>query len=214
MNEKPKYNPNIHHRRSIRLKGYDYAQAGLYFITICCQDRIYRFGDVKNGEMVLNEFGEIAHNEWIKLTDRFDNFELDVFQIMPNHMHGIILLNDVGATLAVAQNESVAQNSFDESNELNKQNELDLNNFDANAIVAETRAGASTAPTVFDIVGAYKSLVANGCLNIYKSKNEILGKFWQRNYWEHIIRNDESYQHISNYIIDNPQNWHDDKFYK
>jgi putative transposase len=69
------YNPNIHHRRSIRLKGYDYSQAGLYFITICCQDRIYRFEDIKNGEMVLNEFGEIADNEWIKLTDRFDNFE-------------------------------------------------------------------------------------------------------------------------------------------
>jgi hypothetical protein len=69
------YNPNIHNRRSIRLKGYDYSQAGLYFITICCQDRIYRFGDIKNGEMVLNEFGEIAHHEWIKLTDRFDNFE-------------------------------------------------------------------------------------------------------------------------------------------
>jgi hypothetical protein len=70
-----KFNPNTPNRRSIRLKGYDYSQAGLYFITICCQDRIYRFGDVKNGEMVLNEFGEIAHNEWIKLTDRFDNFE-------------------------------------------------------------------------------------------------------------------------------------------
>jgi putative transposase len=252
-----KYNPHTHHRRSIRLKGYDYAQAGLYFITICCQDRIYRFGDIKNGEMVLNEFGEIAHNEWIKLTDRFDNFELDIFQIMPNHMHGIILLNNVGATLAVAQNESVTKNSFDESNELNKQNELDDSNCvtdqnDLNHVGAgftpvqndfndtragaspvqndfndtragaspakndfnDTRAGASPAPTVFDIVGAYKSLVANGCLKIYKSKNEIMGKFWQRNYWEHIIRNDESYQHISNYIINNPQNWHDDKFYK
>jgi REP element-mobilizing transposase RayT len=242
-----KYNPHTHHRRSIRLKGYDYSQAGLYFITICCQDRIYRFGDVKNGEMVLNEFGEIAHNEWIKLTDRFDNFELDVFQIMPNHMHGIILLNDVGATLAVDQNELVAQNSYDELNELNNQNELvaqnsydelnELNNQneldESNCITDQndvnhvgagftpdqndfnyTRAGASPAPTVFDIVGAYKSLVANGCLNIYKSKNEIMGKFWQRNYWEHIIRNDESYQHISNYIINNPQNWHDDKFYK
>jgi REP element-mobilizing transposase RayT len=250
-----KYNPHTHHRRSIRLKGYDYSQAGLYFITICCQDRIYRFGDVKNGEMVLNEFGEIAHNEWIKLTDRFDNFELDVFQIMPNHMHGIILLNDVGATLAVAQNELDARNSFDDSNELdarnsfddsnelNNQNELDESNCitdqnDVNHVGAgftpdqndfndtragaspakndfnDTRAGASPAPTVFDIVGAYKSLVANGCLNIYKSKNEIMGKFWQRNYWEHIIRNDESYQHISNYIINNTKNWHDDKFYK
>jgi putative transposase len=106
MNNKPKYNPNKHHRRSIRLKGYDYSQEGLYFITICCQHRIWRFGEVINGEMLLNELGEIAYNEWIKLTERFPNFELDVFQIMPNHMHGIIVLKDVGVTLAVAQNNS------------------------------------------------------------------------------------------------------------
>ena len=114
MNDKPTYNPNIHHRRSIRLKGYNYAQAGLYFITICCNERMHRFGKIENNEMVLNEMGNIAYNEWIKLTERFPNFELDVFQIMPNHMHGIIVLNDtpVRATLAVAQNE------IDKSNEI------------------------------------------------------------------------------------------------
>ncbi len=117
-----KYNPQIHHRRSIRLQGYDYSQAGAYFITICCQNRECRFGKIvgasladavegnRTTEMVaptmeLNEYGTIACNEWNKLPERFLNFELDVFQIMPNHMHGIIVLNDsVGATLAVAQN--------------------------------------------------------------------------------------------------------------
>ncbi|PIY04942.1 MAG: hypothetical protein COZ21_05210, partial [Bacteroidetes bacterium CG_4_10_14_3_um_filter_31_20] len=100
------YNPNIHHRRSIRLKGYDYSQAGAYFITICCKDRKCRFGKIVVGASVmeLNECGQIAYDEWLKLSERFSNFELDVFQIMPNHMHGIIVLNDiVGATLAVAQ---------------------------------------------------------------------------------------------------------------
>jgi len=107
------YNPLIHHRRSIRLRGYDYSQAGLYYITICCQDRIYRFGEIVaanpdgDQEMELNECGWVAYNEWLKLPMRFPNFELDVFQIMPNHMHGIILLRaagtSVGATLAVAQ---------------------------------------------------------------------------------------------------------------
>lgn len=138
---------------------------------------MHRFGKIENNEMVLNEMGNMAYNEWIKLTERFPNFELDVFQIMPNHMHGIIVLNDtpVEATLAVAQNE------------IDKSNEIDL-------IGA---AGASPAPTaVGDIVGAYKSLVANACLNIYKSKNEIMGKLWQRNYYEHIIRNEQSYQTI------------------
>lgn len=102
-----RYDPRIHHRRSIRLKGYDYSKAGAYFITICCEKMACRFGEVEKDGMILNEFGEIAYKEWIKLAERFDCFELDVFQIMPNHMHGIIVLKDiedaVGATLAVAQ---------------------------------------------------------------------------------------------------------------
>lgn len=104
MDNKQKYNSQIHHRRSIRLKGYDYSQAGAYFITICCQDRTCRFGKIENDEIVLNDFGTIAHNAWIKLIERFPNIEMDVFQIMPNHMHGIIIINEpnVGATLAVA----------------------------------------------------------------------------------------------------------------
>ena len=191
-----KYNPEIHKRKSIRLKGYDYSLAGLYFITICCDDRICRFGHIVGeglapSQMILNEYGIIAYNEWGKLAERFQNFELDVFQIMPNHMHGIIVLNEhVGATLAVAPNNGVAPNN------------------DANIW-----AGASPAPTVSDIVGAYKSLVSNGCLEIYKSKNETMGKLWQRNYYEHIIRNEQSYQTISNYIINNPAKWQEDKFY-
>ena len=184
----PQYNPHLHHRRSIRLKGYDYAQAGLYFITICCQDRICRFGNVVNGEMKLNEFGIVAFNEWVKLSEHFSNFELDVFQIMPNHIHGIISLNDppVGAGFTPAPNQ---------------------------CNTANIGATARVAPTVGYIVGAYKSLVANGCLDIYKSKNETMGKLWQRNYYEHIIRNEQSYQTISEYIINNPVKWTDDKFY-
>ncbi|MFC2188763.1 transposase [Fulvivirgaceae bacterium LMO-SS25] len=90
MHYKPKYNPKIHKRKSIRLKGYDYSQAGLYFITICCQDKLCRFGQVVNGEMVLNDFGLIAYNEWLKTPEIRPNVELGEFVIMPNHMHGII----------------------------------------------------------------------------------------------------------------------------
>jgi len=197
------YNPNIHHRRSIRLKGYDYSQAGAYFITICCKDRKCRFGKIVVGASVmeLNECGQIAYDEWLKLSERFSNFELDVFQIMPNHMHGIIVLNDiVGATLAVVQN-AVAQNV--------PNGIIALNDVGATARVAPTTTNA----TIGDIVGAYKSLVANGCLDIYKTKNETMGKLWQRNYYEHIIRNEQSYQTISDYIINNPAKWKDDKFF-
>jgi len=89
------YTNKFHSRKSIRLKGYDYSRKGLYFITICCQDRVCRFGHVENGIMILNEFGQIANDEWMKLQHRFENFELDAFQIMPNHMHGIIKLNEM-----------------------------------------------------------------------------------------------------------------------
>ncbi|GGH18852.1 transposase [Pedobacter zeae] len=177
-----KYNPLIHNRRSIRLKGYDYSKAGAYFITICCEDRLHRFGKIVDDKMILNESGKIAYNEWISLSDRFSNFELDVFQIMPNHMHGIIILSDVGATLAVAKEE-------------------------------DNRATARVAPTIANIIGAYKSIVSNACLQLFKSHNKIMGKLWQRNYYEHIIRNQRAYQNISNYIINNPSKWDKDKFH-
>ena len=189
------YNPQIHHRRSIRLKEYDYSRAGLYFITICCQDRNCRFGDITVGasladaqhadtqfadaRMILNEYGTIARDEWEKLPKRFPNVELDVFQVMPNHVHGIIVLNEPPTVWAGA-----------------------------------SWAGASPAPTVGHIIGAYKSLVAKACLDICKSKNEMLGKLWQRNYYEHIIRSEPSYRTISDYIINNPAKWKEDKFYE
>ncbi|KAA6345134.1 hypothetical protein EZS27_007283 [termite gut metagenome] len=197
---------DTHHRRSIRLKGYDYSQAGLYFVTMCCQDKICRFGKIEKGEMILNESGQIAYDEWVMLPERYSHVTLDVFQIMPNHIHGIIALNVtvvVGATLAVAQN-AVAPN--------NGMNIAD-GGATANGTMTANRATASVAPTIGNMVGVYKSLVMNKCLEIYKSKNECMGKLWQRNYYEHIIRNEQSYQNISNYIINNPANWKDDTFY-
>ncbi len=180
MDAKSKYDSNIHHRRSIRLKGFDYSLGGLYFITICCHQMECRFGRVENEAMVLNDAGQIAYDEWIKLPAHFSNMELDVFQIMPNHMHGIIAL-----TSTIGQPQGIA-------------------------------------PTIGDIVGAYKSLVVTACLDEFKQKDKSLvpnnhpqlGKIWQRNYHEHIIRNEESYKTISAYIINNPANWIADKFYK
>ena len=81
-------------RKSRRLKGYDYRREGLYFITICCHNRIHRFGYVENGKMILNEFGKIAEEEWKKLSERYPRFKLDTFQIMPDHIHGIIRLQE------------------------------------------------------------------------------------------------------------------------
>ena len=91
------YNPNIYHRKNIRLKGYDYSQAGLYFITLNIRGRKHLFGKIENKIMELNDFGIIAHQQWEKLPERYTNISLDVFQVMPNHMHGLILIKQPDA---------------------------------------------------------------------------------------------------------------------
>ena len=94
------YDPDIHHRRSIRLKEYDYSQDGHYFVTICVQNHVEYFGVVENGEMILNQFGKIVEKCWNELPDHYGNCELDEYVIMPNHFHGILIINgcsNVGA---------------------------------------------------------------------------------------------------------------------
>ena len=92
-----KYDPNIHHRRSIRLKGYDYSQAGAYFVTICTWQRKHLFGEVINGEISLSHYGEIVQIHWHNLLKHHHYLQLDELIIMPNHLHGIIVLtNDFG----------------------------------------------------------------------------------------------------------------------
>ena len=84
------FNPLIHHRRSIRLKDYDYSKEGLYFITFCCQNRRHLFGKIISGKMILNDAGKIAEKCWLEIPDHFKNVILHDFVIMPNHVHGII----------------------------------------------------------------------------------------------------------------------------
>ena len=208
---------------------------GLYFVTICCQDNICRFGKVENGVMLLNQFGEIAHDEWVKLSERYSNALFEIFQIMPNHIHGIIEIRasaaDVGATLAVAQNTPDVQNEKSVAQNGNNTGDGGIIGIEDYDVIGAgdygvIRAGASPAPTppaidknipamptVGNIVGAYKSLVTNKCLEIYKSHNVYMGKLWQRDYYEHIIRNDHSFQRIIRYIENNPMNWESDRFY-
>jgi len=143
--------PERPHRRSIRLKEYDYSQVGAYFITIVTQDRACLFGKVVNGEMRLNDVGYMVHQEWTNLPNRFPNIDLDAFVIMPNHIHGIIVITGaipVGAGLVPAPIHAnmPAQNG----NRTTK----------SGATVGSTKSRATTrvAPTVGDIVGAFKSI--------------------------------------------------------
>ena len=89
-----KYNPNIHHRKSIRFKNYDYAQEGLYFVTICVKNHNCLFGKIISGKMQLNKFGEIIHDEWLKTSYLRSNICLHNFVVMPNHFHGILEIVD------------------------------------------------------------------------------------------------------------------------
>lgn len=205
----------IHNRHSIRLKKYDYSTAGLYFITLCCQDRLCRFGEIIDSEMKLNEIGLIAGKKWQKLPERFSTITLDVFQIMPNHIHGIIILNDVpvGAGLTPAQSfENPPARSTENTNcQNNIEPQTTITGQPQTNITGQPQ-GLPLRPTIGQIVGAYKSLVANGCLEIYKKNNQTMGKFWQRNYYERIIRDESSHYKISEYIINNPIKWKEDMF--
>jgi REP element-mobilizing transposase RayT len=189
-----KYNPNIHHRRSIRLKGYDYSQAGLYFVTICVKNRECLFGNIADGEMILNDAGQMVESEWLKLPERFTNIVLHEYIVMPNHFHAILQI--VGATLVAAQNNTVAQNNMIDATEK-----------------GQPQGIAPTRKTVGDMVGAFESITTVEYIRGVKNKNwkPFDGKLWQRNYWEHIICNEKSYQTISDYIINNPLKWNDDK---
>lgn len=157
-----KFDPKIHHRRSIRLKGYDYSQAGAYYITIVVWRREHIFGDIVNAEMQLNKFGQIVQDAWYDLPKHYPHVELDTFCIMPNHVHAIIMLND---------NPAVKRHPLSE------------------------------------VVRAFKSFSARR-INSLRNTQGI--PVWQRNYYEHIIRNHEDYLSKSNYILDNPLNWEND----
>ena len=88
------YNPEIHHRQSIRLQGYDYTNEGIYFVTICCYQRQHLFGEIDNGEMKINLIGQIVSALWQKIPQHFPNVELDGFILMPDHLHGIIIISE------------------------------------------------------------------------------------------------------------------------
>ena len=176
-----KYNPNIHQRRSIRLKGYDYSQAGLYFITICCENRSCLFGIVVDGEMIMNDAGKMADKCWMEIPNHFPNVVLHEYVIMPNHVHGIIEL--VGDTNVGVENFQPLQR---------KQNKFQK----------------MIPHSIGSIVKGYKIGVTK-----WMRQNTNIHNVWQRNYYEHIIRNEQSYQTISEYIINNPAKWADDKFY-
>lgn len=227
--------PNIHNRRSIRLKNYDYSGAGLYFITLCTVDRENIFGEIINGKMHFNAFGTIANEEWEKTPQIRKNISLGEYIIMPNHFHAIISIDykirkSETGVLQYAQDEP--QMSFKSPSQTigaiirgykgattrkinNLIREMRENKGENSTGVLQYAPTISPiAPTISPIAPTI-SPIAPTISPIAPEKNSSLtgeSSIWQRNYYEHIIKSDKAYNNISNYIINNPLKWDKDKF--
>jgi putative transposase len=178
------YEPQHQHRRSIRLKGYNYSQSGAYFVTICTYQHQSLFGAVVGGEMVFNSFGQVVWEEWFKSARIRPEIELftDEFVVMPNHIHGIIwIVNDpsVRATRRVAPTQS-------------------------------SRPCGPKPGSIGGIIGQYKSAVTKRINQIRETHAEPI---WQRNSHDRIIRDQTELVNIRTYIADNPRRWSEDRYH-
>ena len=167
------FNPDAHQRRSIRLKDYNYAQAGAYFITVCTQHHACLLGDIQDDRVILTDAGRIVAEEWIKTAELRDNVSLDAWVVMPNHFHGILYLSDIrrGTARRAPTSEYFG------------------------------RPVPGSLPT---IIRAFKSATTQ---RINQWRRTPGARLWQRNYYEHVIRDDADLNRIRQYITDNPLHW-------
>ncbi|MEI6205174.1 MAG: transposase [Desulfuromonadales bacterium] len=193
------YNPDIHHRRSIRLKDYDYAQAGAYFVTICVWQRECLFGDIVDGEMHLNDAGRVVDTVWCELPARFSHVSLDEYVIMPNHFHAIILLNDTVGAIPTGRPGFTIPTGRPNINCADGQGH------------GRPVGIAPTGP----LSGSIGALMAQFKSNVTKRLNKFRTNpgdpVWQRNYFERVIRNETELAKAREYIINNPLKWELDK---
>ena len=159
----------------------------MYFVTVCTQKNTRLFGKIFNGQMEPNESGRMVLDTWYELSNRFTDIRLDTCVVMPNHFHGII--HHVGATLVVAQNTMGA--------------------------ILLKRAGTRPAPTLGHIIGAFKSMTTKKYIvGVHDNAwTPFIGKLWQRDYYEHVIRSEKSLNNIREYIVNNPAHWDSDEYH-
>jgi len=172
-----KYNPDKHHRRSIRLQGYDYRSASTYFITICTHQRECLLGETIEGEMRLNEFGKVVADTYVWLETQYSYVHWDAWVVMPNHLHGILVVTDIPGT--------------------------------GDSRIAPTERGTNRK-SLGRLIGAFKT-VSTKRINLIR--NTPGSRIWQRNYYERIVRNEESLRSIRQYIHNNPLHWQKDQLY-
>jgi putative transposase len=181
---KTKFDPQKHHRRSIRLKDFDYASEGAFYVTIVTQGRQCLFGEIIDGEMYLSKHGEIVQKWWNEIPIHFPNIEIGAFIIMPNHVHGIIFITN-------RRRDEVL--SF--HNQINPNNEGGITSI--------------PKPSLGQII-AYFKYQSTKEMNAINNTGTI-SKLWQRNYYEHVIRNAKELQQKTDYIVSNPSRWKDDQ---
>jgi putative transposase len=189
------FHPDRPARRSIRLQTYDYADEGAYFVTLCTFHRECLFGEVVKGEMRLNAVGEIAYECWNAIPHHFPGVELDSYMIMPNHVHGIVVITErrgdgvnVGARHAVPLQGSNPPSHHEQS--------------------AKQAFGKPVPGSLPTIVGSFKSAAAR---HVNLLHNTPAAPLWQRNYYEHVIRDEGDLNPIREYIECNPQMWETDE---
>jgi len=187
-----KDNSDKRHRRSIRLRGYDYARTGAYFVIVVTKDRACLFGEVVNGEMRLNDGGRVIQATWDELPEHYPGVECDAFVVTPNHVHGIIVLvdnggdgaNDVGAGPRACPGKDKPQKSGQPQ-------------------------GVAPTISLADVVHRFKTLTTKRYIDGVKSLDwtPFAGRLWQRNYSEHIVRGENELNRIREYIANNPSQW-------
>jgi putative transposase len=187
----PRFNPDKHRRRSIRLKGYDYSRPGAFFITICCYQRISLFGEIIDGNIQLTPSGRIALQEWKRLPNRFPSIGMGSFVIMPNHIHGIIIIRDLcGGTARTLEEFHL----------------IGIRRAPMDATIE--KFGRPVAGSIPTIVRSYKSSVS---YRANRLRQRLDHPVWQRNYYEHVIRNNADWERIDTYIQANPHLWDKDE---
>ena len=180
-----RFDPAIHHRRSIRLKDYDYSQTGAYFVTLCTQSRAFLFGEIMDGKMCLNDVGRMIQSVWDELPQHYPGIVIDAFVVMPNHIHGILVLTLVGAGPCACPS----------------------------ARVEGQPQGVAPTMLLSDVVHSFKSFTTTRYRQGVTRKGwpAFAGRLWQRNYYEHIIRNEDELNGIRPYIDDNRLRWEMDR---
>lgn len=194
-----RFDPDKHHRRSIRLRGYDYSQAGAYFVTLRTQDSECLFGDIVDGSVRLNEAGQMVERWWGELTEKFPSVETDEHIVMPDHFHGIVIIVEVGAVL---------RDCPDNAKGHPHRGAPTLGGAPTSATTSPSGQPdvAAPVPTLSIVIHWFKTMTTNEYIRGVKERGwtHFPGRLWQRNYYEHIIRSQDDLDLIRRYIADNP----------